>query len=144
MKKYHPFLTIGLLIAGVFLCINFRTIKMVWFMSSRFMVPDSPLSMDRTAAFDLNKLKLSPEDRAFVEGYLQHRDFAWYKSMSEKYPDDKVFLTTYILELLREPEKIVPNSFLCWRNSNSLIRIMRCHITDKPRSFSIWHWKQNS
>ena len=105
MKKYLPFLTGCLLIAGAMLCINFRTIKMVWFMSSRFMVPDSPLSMDQTAAFDLNKLKLSPEDRAFVEGYLRHRDFAWYQSMSEKYPDDKVFLTAYILELLREPEK---------------------------------------
>ena len=56
MKKYLPLLTIALLIAGTFLCINFRTIKMVWFMSSRFMVPDSPLSMDRTAAFDARRI----------------------------------------------------------------------------------------
>ena len=106
MKKYLPLLIVALLIAGAMLCINFRTIKMVWFMSSRFMVPDSPLSMDQTAAFDLNKLKLSPEDRAFVEGYLRRRDAVWYQSMSEKHPDDKVFLTAYILELLRSTSLI--------------------------------------
>ena len=105
MKKYLPFLTIGLLIAGVFLSINFRTLKLAWFMNSRIISVNNPLPMDQTEAFDLDKLKLSPEEREFVDGYLRHRDFAWYKTMAEKHPEDKVFLTAYLAELLRDPKK---------------------------------------
>ena len=104
MKQYLPFLTIALLIAGTFLCINFRTLKMVWFMDSQTRSTDSRFFMDHDTAYDLKKLKLSPAERTFAEGYFQSRDLAWHKTMYETHREDKTFLAAYIDALLREPE----------------------------------------
>ena len=104
MKQYLPFLTIVLLIAGTFLCINFRTLKMVWFMDSRTRSADSRFFMDLDTAYDLKKLKLSPAERTFAEGYFRGRDLAWHKTMYETHPEDKIFLAAYIDALSREPE----------------------------------------
>lgn len=104
MKKYLPFLTIALLIAGTFLCINFRTLKMVWFMESRTRSTDSRFFMDPDTAYDLKKLKLSPAERTFAEGYFRGRDLAWHKTMYETHPEDKIFLAAYIDALSCEPE----------------------------------------
>ena len=105
MKKYLPVLTVALLIAGTLLCINFRTLKMIWYLNSGRLTDDlSPWHMSNDTAYDLKKLNLSPEERTFAEGYFRDRDLAWHKTMYETHREDKSFLAAYIDALAWMPE----------------------------------------
>ena len=148
MKKYLPFAAVALLIAGTMLCLNFRTLKMLWYLNSDQSMIDyfHPLEMSTETAFDLNRIKLSPDERVLVEGYLKHNT-ACYKIMAESHPEDKFILADYIKEswwefrerenehlaLLARLRKLDPdNAFPDYLESLTLFRkALKINLTDK-------------
>ena len=103
MKKYLPFLSVVLLIAGVLLCVNFRTLRLAQHVSDFFRDPGD-VRKDTASRYQLDKLDLSPSDRVFLEEYLSSRtDHAWYRKMHEAHPDDLEFLAASLTQIPTEP-----------------------------------------
>ena len=86
MKKFLPFLSIVLLIAGFLLCINVRTLRLAQHISD-FFRDSGDVRKDTASRYQLDKLDLSPADRVFLEEFLPCRlDIGWYRKMHERYP----------------------------------------------------------
>ena len=103
MKKFLPFLSIVLLIAGFLLCINVRTLRLVQHISD-FFRDSGDVRKDTASRYQLDKLDLSPADRVFLEEFLPSRtDHAWYRKMHEAHPDDLEFLAASLSLIATEP-----------------------------------------
>ena len=103
MKKFLPFLSIVLLIAGFLLCINVRTLRLAQHVSD-FFRDSGDVRKDTASRYQLDKLDLSPSDRVFLEEFLPSRtDHAWYRKMHEAHPDDLEFLAASLTQIATEP-----------------------------------------